>query len=342
MKHILILIALCVACSSPKNQNGEKAEEQIVNVYTQRHYDADEQVMKMFTEKTGIRVNLVKAGADELINRLEMEGDKSPADLFITVDAARLNRAKTKGLLQKAEIATDSLLPERFKDADGYWFPITYRARVIAYNKEKVAPSELSTYEDLADEKWKNKLLIRSSSSGYNQSLLASIIKANGREDAKAWASAVVTNMARDPKGGDRDQIKAMASDVGDIAVVNTYYIGLLLNSDNPEEVNIGETVGIFFPNQQGRGTHVNVSGAAVTKYAPHKENAIKLIEYLTSEEAQKYFAQNSFEYPANENVQADTTIANFGAFKADGLGFAEDMSLTETAVKIFDEVGWK
>ena len=345
MKYLSILTLLIIlgACSAPTSQNQETAsEDQVVNVYSQRHYDADKAVLEMFTEETGIQVNVVKAGADELINRLEMEGENSPADVFITVDAARLNRAKSKGLLQPIEIATDSMLPEGLKDADNQWYPITYRARVIAYDKEQVDPSTLSSYEDLADPKWENQIVIRSSSSGYNQSLLASIIEAKGEAAAKTWAAGVVNNMARDPKGGDRDQIKAIASGVGTISVVNTYYVGLLLNSENPEEVAVGESVGIFFPNQDDRGTHINISGAGVTKYAPNKENAIKLIEFLTSEKIQAFYAAESFEYPANSNVEADATVASFGTFFADELDFAKDMSLTEKAVQIFDEVGWK
>ncbi len=333
-----ISVLLLANCSNPQ----QKEPEQVVNVYTQRHYDADDSVFNMFTAKTGIKVNVVKAGADELINRLEMEGANSPADLFITVDAARLNRAKAKELLQPVDISTSAQLPGRLTDPDKQWYPITYRARVIAYKLGAIDPSELSTYEDLANEKWKSKLLIRSSSSGYNQSLLASIIAAGGPDAAKQWATGVVANMAQDPKGGDRDQIKAIASGVGELAVVNTYYVGLMLNSENPEEVNAGKMVGIFFPNQNDRGTHINVSGAGVTRYAPNKENAIKLLEFLTDQPAQAFFAANSFEYPANTSVAMDSTIAGFGQFKYDELTFAKDMALTDDAVRIFDEAGWK
>lgn len=333
-----VSVIFLASCSTPQ----QKETEQAVNVYTQRHYDADDSVFNMFTEKTGIKVNVVKAGADELINRLELEGENSPADLFITVDAARLNRAKIKGLLQPVELSTSGQLPEKLTDPDKQWYPITYRARVIAYKIGSIDSSELSTYEDLANEKWKSRLLIRSSSSGYNQSLMASIIAAVGPDAAKQWAAGVVANMAQDPKGGDRDQIKAIASGVGELAVVNTYYVGLMLNSENLEEVNAGKMVGIFFPNQNDRGTHINVSGAGVTKYAPNKKNAIKLLEFLTDQRAQAFFAANSFEYPANTSVAMDSTIASFGQFKYDELTFAKDMTLTDEAVKIFDEAGWK
>lgn len=338
----LLILVLVISCSTPGNQNTGEVKEQVVNVYTQRHYDADKAVLQKFTEITGIKVNVVKAGADELINRLELEGKDSPADVFITVDAARLNRAKSKNLFQKVDISTIDQLNADFVDTDRLWFPVTYRARVIVYDHQEVDPADLSTYEDLADDKWKNKIVIRSSSSGYNQSLLASIIAGNGEAAAKTWAEGIVSNMARDPKGGDRDQIKAIASGVGDVAVVNTYYLGLLLNSSNPEEVAVGESVSVFFPNQNDRGAHVNISGVAVTANAPNKANAIKLIEYLTSAEVQKFYAANSFEYPANQLVPADSTVAEFGDFKADALEFAKDMTLTDKAVLLFDEVGWK
>lgn len=346
IKNLLLLVSILSFASActPSSKEGSKGEPPSaeVNIYSQRHYDADKEVLKRFTEKTGVVVNLVKAGADELINRMEIEGVKSPADVFIAVDAARLNRAVSKGLLQKVAIDSADVVREEADGGKGYWYPITYRARIIAYRKDKVDSTELSTYEDLSSDKWNDQIVIRSSSSGYNQSLLASLIAVSSEGEAEAWAQGVVKNMARDPKGGDRDQIKALAAGTGTIAVVNTYYLGQLLNSDNPEEVAAGEAVGVFFPNQDGRGTHINVSGVGVAKNAPNKENAKKLIEFLLSDEIQAYYAAHSFEYPASKHVEADSTIAAFGKFKADGLQFASDMALTEKAVMIFDRVGWK
>ena len=233
----LLALAGLVACSGGKKEQATEGNEgiQSLNVYSHRHYDADKLVFDKFSEETGIKINLVKAGADELISRLEVEGENSPADVLITVDAMKLNRAKDLDLLQPSEAKTNN--DPRFIEDENYWYGITYRARVIAYDKEDITPEELSTYEDLADDKWGKRLLIRSSSSSYNQSLLASIIHASGNEAATDWARGVVENLARDPKGGDRDQIKAIASGVGDLAVVNTYYVGLLLNSENEEEV---------------------------------------------------------------------------------------------------------
>ncbi|MEQ8906297.1 extracellular solute-binding protein [Ekhidna sp.] len=341
MKYIkLLLLTLTIACTGGKEKTGESStEEQVLNVYSHRHYDADKEAFERFTRETGIKINLVKAGADELISRLEMEGENSPADVLITVDAAKLNRAKELGLLQAAEANTNNR--DGFVDPDKNWYAITYRARVIAYDKEDVDVSELSTYEDLASEKWNDRILIRSSSSSYNQSLLSSIIHENGNEAAQEWANGIVENMAREPKGGDRDQIKAIASGIGDIAVVNTYYVGLLLNSENPEEVMAGERVGIYFPNQDGRGGHINISGVGVTKNAPNKANAIKFIEFLTSEEIQKFYALTSFEYPVHKNVAPDSTVAAWGDFKIDDLEYATNPALLEEAIKIFDEAGW-
>lgn len=341
MRYIkLFVLSLTIACSGTENkQETNASEDMVLNVYSHRHYDADKQAFERFTNETGIKINLVKAGADELISRLEMEGENSPADVLITVDAAKLNRAKTMGLLQSVDANTKN--KDGFVDSDKQWYAITYRARVVAYDKEDVDVSELSTYEDLANEKWDNRILIRSSSSSYNQSLLSSIIHENGEEAARNWAKGIVANMAREPKGGDRDQIKAIASGVGDVAIVNTYYVGLLLNSENPEEVKAGQSVGIYFPNQDGRGGHINISGVGVTKYAPNKANAIKFIEFLTSEEIQKFYAATSFEYPVHQDVAPDSTIAAWGDFKIDDLNYATNPDLLDQAIKLFDEAGW-
>lgn len=335
-KLIVISLVAVMGCGQPKKY--EKTKTDVLNLYSQRHYDADKKVFDIFTEQTGIQINLIRAGADELITRMEQEGDNSPADVFFTVDAARLNRAKQKGLLQPVDITTNLA----FSDPEKYWHGVTYRARVIAYDKAEVSVKDLSTYEDLADKKWQGKILIRSSSSEYNQSLLASMLYANGEVQTEEWAEAIVKNMARSPEGGDRDQVKAIAAGIGTIAITNTYYVGLLLHSSNPEEVRVGKNVGIFFPNQEDRGTHVNVSGVGITKNAPNKVNAIKFIEFVTSEEMQKIYANESFEYPVNTNVPPHATVAAWGKFKVDVLGFAKDISYTDQAIRIFDRAGWE
>ncbi|HLW32679.1 MAG TPA: Fe(3+) ABC transporter substrate-binding protein [Aequorivita sp.] len=336
---LLVLITfLVISC-----KNTTSSEEKVVNVYTHRHYKADDELFAKFTEETGIKVNIVNASADELIQRLETEGENSQADVLITVDAGRLYRAQSKDLLQpiKSKILEDNVSTE-FREKDGYWFGLTYRARIIAYAKDRVNPENLKNYEDLANPEWKGKIVIRSSENIYNQSLLASIIVADGEEKAKEWAAGVVTNMARNPKGSDRDQVKAVASGEGDIAVVNTYYIGLMLNDENPEERKVGESVGIIFPNQENRGTHINISGIGVTKHAPHKENAIKLMEFLSEEEAQQTLANLNYEYPINPKASKAAILKTWGDFKADSVELYQLGKHNSEAVKIFDEVGWK
>lgn len=338
----IALISIVVGVLGSCGQSSS-SDEEVVNVYTHRHYKADDQLFSKFTEETGIKVNIVNASADELIQRLETEGKDSNADILITVDAGRLYRAQEKDLLQpvKTETLTKNIA-ERFREKDGYWYGMTYRARIIAYAKDRVNPEDIKTYEDLADPKWKGKIVIRSSENIYNQSLLASIIVADGEEKAGSWAKGVVSNFARNPKGSDRDQVKAVASGEGDIAVVNTYYIGLMLNDENEEERKAGETVGIIFPNQDGRGTHINISGIAVTKHAPHKENAIKLMEFLSGEHAQKTLANMNYEYPINSNVSKAAILKTWGDFKADSIELNKLGEYNSKAVTIFDQAGWK
>jgi iron(III) transport system substrate-binding protein len=334
---MLSLMTLFVACGT------SSSNKEVVNVYTHRHYKADDDLFAKFTEETGIKVNIVNASADELIQRLETEGKDSNADILITVDAGRLYRAQSKDLLQpvRSKILEANIGPE-FREKEGHWYGMTYRARIIAYAKDRVNPDEIQTYEDLADPKWQDKIVIRSSENIYNQSLLASIILADGEKKAKEWAEGVVANMARSPKGSDRDQVKAVASGEGDIAVVNTYYIGLMLNDANLEERKAGERVGIIFPNQDGRGTHINVSGIGVTKYAPNKDNAIKLMEFLSEEEAQQTLANLNFEYPINPKASKASILKTWGDFKADPVELYKLGEYNSKAVMIFDEAGWK
>ena len=331
---ILTVITLFFSCA--------KKEQNEITLYTHRHYDTDKLIFKNFENKTGIKVNVVKANADELIQKMESEGDQSPADLLITVDAGRLVRAKAKGLLQRVTSKfLDEEIPSHLKDIDKHWFGLTKRARVIVYAKDSVNPDSLSTYEALTDEKWKNKVLIRSSSNIYNQSLLASIIANNGKENAKKWAEGLVKNFARIPAGNDRDQVKAVKAGEGDLAIVNTYYIGKLLNSKDENEVKAGEFIKIFFPNQEGRGTHINISGIGLAKHAPNKENAIKFIEYLSSKEIQETFAKANYEYPVNPKAASSELLKSWGNFKEDTLALSKLGELNKAAVIIFDEVSW-
>ncbi len=336
---VLFATILMWGCQDSENESEDAGE---VTVYTHRHYESDQMLFDTFEEQSGIKVNVVNANADELIQKIKMEGKQSPADVLITVDAGRLHRAKEQDLLQP--VSSDklkSIVPGHLKDKDNYWYGLTKRGRVIVYAKDRVSPEDLSTYEDLASDKWNDKILIRSSGNIYNQSLLASIIAHDGEEAARTWAKGIVDNMARTPKGGDRDQVKAVVAGEGDVAVVNTYYLGKMLNSSNQEEVETAQKVGLFFPNQAGRGTHINVSGAGVAKYAPHKENAIRFIEFLASEEAQKVFAHVNFEYPVNESVEPADQLKEWGDFKEDTLNLSQLGINNKKAVLIFDETGW-
>ncbi|RSK32668.1 extracellular solute-binding protein [Bhargavaea beijingensis] len=355
MKKALLLvltIALAVlsACGNetatkdePNNQAKEAEESKEVNLYTARHYDVDDQLYKKFEENTGIKVNVIKGEADELLERIKREGDASQADVFLTADAGRLFRAKDEGLLQSVTSdLLDEQVPENFQDDDQMWYGLTKRARVIVYNKETVKPEELSTYEALTDDKWKGRVLIRSSENIYNQSLLASFIETNGEEKAKDWAAGLVDNFARDPEGGDRDQAKAIAAGIGDVAIMNTYYLGQMLNSEDPEEVKVAESLGIFFPNQETTGTHVNVSGAGVVKSAKNKDNAIQLLEFLSSPEAQGQFAEANYEYPVNDSVEPTELLKSWGEFKEQDIPLSVLGDNNAKAILIFNEVGWK
>lgn len=316
---------------------------QEVNIYSHRHYDTDKQLYKMFEKNTGIKVNIVKAKANELMKRLEKEGKNSPADILITSDAARLYIAQQKGLLQTVNSKVlNELIPSNLRQKDGYWYALTKRARVIVYNKDKVNPSDLSTYAALTKPELKGKVLIRKANNIYNQSLLASMVANDGEKSAKAWATGMVNNFARTPKGSDRDQMKAVAANVGDVAVVNTYYVGKLLNSKKTSEVEVGKKMGVFFPNQNENGTHINISGAGVTKYSKNKENAVKLLEFLVSPQAQSMFAQANYEYPVNKNVEPSELLKSWGTFKEDTLALEELGANNAKAVKIFNEVKWK
>ena len=314
-----------------------------VMLYTHRHYEADEALFAEFTKNTGIAVNVVKSGADQLMERLKQEGHRSPADLLMTADAGRLHRAKSMDLLQPVTSeALSTSIPEALRDPEGYWFGFTSRARVIVYAKDRVKPSELSTYEALADKQWRGRVLARSSSNIYNQSLLASIIAAHGEAKASEWASAVRQNMARAPQGSDRDQMRAVAAGLADVAIVNTYYVGLLKNSADAKDREVASKIGVFFPNQGDRGTHINVSGAGVVKAAKHKENAVKLLEFLASKEAQASFPVTTYEYPVSKDVPWSDLLKSWGIFKQDSLSLARLGELNKAAVKVFNRAGWE
>jgi len=343
---MLLVLSACVA--KDKEEGTTKSEPKVdvkseVNLYTSRHYDVDNELYAKFESDTGIKVNIIKGEADELIERIKREGTATKADLFLTADVGRLYRAKEEGLLQ--EMSSDKLakqVPSKFRDVDDMWIGLTKRARILVYNKDKVKPEELSTYEALTDDAWKGRILVRSSESVYNQSLLASFIGTVGEEESKKWAQGIVDNMARNPEGGDRDQAKAIAAGIGDVAIMNTYYLGQMLNSEDKEEAEIAKNLGIFFPNQDTTGAHVNISGASIVKGSKNAENALKLLEFLTGEEAQGKFAEANYEYPVNENVESSALLKEWGDFKEQDIQLSILGENNAKAIMIFNEVGWK
>jgi iron(III) transport system substrate-binding protein len=341
MKKIIYLFTVVLFASCIQN----KKESNEINIYSQRHYNVDEIQYKNFEKLTGIKVNVTKANADQLIQRMKNEGNNSPADLFITVDVGKLWQGGDMGLFQKFDDkSVFKNIDPQLLDKNGYWVPVTYRSRVVVYSNERVDKEDLSTYEDLSNEKWRGKLLVRSSSNAYNQALMSSLVENLGTENTTKWSEGVVSNFARDPKGSDRDQVKAIAAGQGDIAIVNSYYIGLLLSSQKEEEISAGNAVSVFFPNQgeNERGAHINISGLALTKNAPNRENAIKLIQYLTSAEAQKIYVSNSFEYSVNPDVKPDEIVQAWGEFKKDPVDLNSLGTNRSEAIRIFDKTGWK
>lgn len=337
-KSLSIYFILLVALVSPQTQAAEQ-----VNLYSARKEALIKPLLDSFSKATGIEVNLVTGKADALLKRLQSEGRNSPADLFITTDAGRLHRATEAGVMLpvKSEVLARAV-PAEYRHPDGYWFGLSLRARPIMYVKDKVKPTQLSTYEALADPVWKGRICIRSSSNIYNQSLLASMLIANGVDKTEAWAKKFVTNFARPPKGGDRDQIKAAAAGQCDLAIANTYYLGQMLSGKDKAQKKAAAKVAIFWPNQKDRGTHVNISGAGVTKAAKNKANAIRLLEYLVGKDAQVWYAEVNNEYPVVQGVAISNTVAAWGKFHADSVNLSKLGQHNADAVKLMDRVGWK
>lgn len=314
-----------------------------VNLYSARKENLIKPLLDRFTEQTGIQVNLVTGKADALLKRLQSEGINSPADLLLTTDAGRLYRAKQAGVTQAVESAVlTAAIPANYRDPEGHWFGLSVRARPILYVKDRVDPSQLSTYEALADAAWKGRICIRSSSNIYNQSLLASLIAADGVEATESWARGLVANLARPPVGGDRDQIKAAAAGQCDLAVANTYYLAGMLTSNDESQRLAAEKMGVFWPNQDGRGVHVNVSGAAVTRSASNRDAAIRLIEFLASDASQQWYAETNGEYPVRPGIALSPVLDAWGDFKADDLGLEKLGELNAEALRLMDRAGWK
>ncbi len=314
-----------------------------VNVYNSRHYTTDTQLWDGFTAATGIKVNIINADHDQLIQRLIQEGENTPADVLITVDAGRLAFAAENHLFAPVSSPVlEKIVPPSLRDPAGNWFGLAYRARIVVYHKERVSPTELSTYEALAEPAFDGRLLVRSGTNIYNLGLMGAIIDADGAERAEAWAKGIVANLARPPQGGDTDQIKAVAAGLGDLALANHYYFARLAASEKPEDRAVVENLRVFFPSVSDRGTHINITGVGVVRAAKHRANAIRLIEYLVSPQAQTYFADVAYEYPVNGSVALHPILAGWGTFKKDPLNPAVYARNSAEAARIMDRVGWK
>lgn len=339
LRNVLLSITSLTLISS----TGLAFAEGEVNVYSARKEALIKPLLERFEQSTGITVNLITGKADALLKRLQVEGSASPADVFITVDAGRLQRAKEAGVLQA--IQSDVLnknIPQNLRDQSNQWFGLSQRARTIFYAKDRVDPSQLSSYEDLGNPKWKGKLCLRSSNNIYNQSLVASMIDNIGKEETETWAKNMIANIAKPPSGGDTDQLKAVAAGVCDITLANTYYFGRLMKSDKASDKKLVEQVTLFWPNQSDRGVHMNVSGAGVTKASRHKENAIKLIEFMSSAESQAWYSAVNSEFPVLKNAEVDQALKSFGSFKADPIPLNRLGENNRAAVELMDRANWK
>jgi iron(III) transport system substrate-binding protein len=320
------------------------AQEKVLNLYTARHYQTDEALYSGFTKRTGIKINRIEGGEDALFERIKTEGANSPADVFITVDIGRIWRADQAGIFEAVKSPIlEKRIPAAFRDPNNHWFGFSARARVIAYNKAEVKPGEIRNYEDLANPKWKGKICTRSSAHPYMLSLTASMVAHLGEEKAAAWVKGVKDNLARDPKGGDTDQLKAAAAGECAIAVSNQYYYVRLMRSSKPDDKKVAERLAIVFPNQDNRGTHMNISGGGMLKHAPHKEAARQFLEYLASDEAQTYFANGNNEWPVVPSVKLDNPeLESLGEFKLDSINVARLGQAQAVAQRISDRAGYK
>lgn len=314
-----------------------------VNVYSARQEALILPLLEKFEAETGIGFNLITAKADELLKRLESEGRSTPADVFITTDAGRLQRAKDAGVLAAVDNPRlNARIPANLRDRENYWFGLSQRARVIFYAKDRVDPGELSTYEALVDPRWRQRICIRSSGNIYNQSLVASMVEAHGIEITEDWARGLVANFARKPAGGDTDQLRAAAAGQCDIAIANTYYFGRLVNSEKAADREVAGALSLFWPNQGDRGAHVNVSGAAVTQHAKHPEAAERLLEFLVNSESQAWYAEVNNEYPVVADAESSALLKSFGDFKSDRLNLSHLGENNRAAVQLMDRAGWR
>ena len=314
-----------------------------VNVYSSRKEVLILPLLDRFTEQTGIEVNLLTGDNDALLSRLQRERSASPADLLITVDVARLHRAKEMGLTQPVQSdILESKIASQWRDTDNHWFGLTSRARPIIYAANRVDPSEFNRYEDLADPKWKGRICMRSSDNVYNQSLVSSALIANGAEATQAWLNGLVQNFARPPAGGDTDQLRAVAAGMCDLTLANTYYLGRLARSEKGMDQMVASQLAVFWPNQSDRGAHFNISGIALTQSSKNRDEALKLMEFMVSEESQRWYADVNNEYPVVEGVQIPEVLADFGQPKADSVALSKLGELNSESLRLMDKAGWK
>ncbi|WP_414899927.1 extracellular solute-binding protein [Sphingomonas flavalba] len=332
-------LTLLAACADGKKEAGE----QVVNLYTARHYDSDTPLYERFTRETGIKVNRIEGNANELIARMKSEGANSPADLFITADAGALWRAQQAGLFQPVQSDTlNERIPANLREPNGNWYGFMRRARVVAYDAAKVKPEEVDDYEKLAGPRFKGQICVRSSDSIYNLSLVGALIEAWGPERADRWVKGIVANMARPPEGGDRDQIRAVGAGVCQVALTNSYYYIRMANGDNAGDRAVTEKVKLGFPSLDGKGAHVNISGGGIAANAPNRDNALKLLEFFASAESQRHISQNNNEFPASPDVAAPPPVdayANFTAHPMDAVAFA---GRQPEAQSMMSAAGWR
>ncbi|WP_207536956.1 extracellular solute-binding protein [Sabulicella rubraurantiaca] len=335
-----LLAAIPAALAAPRLAS---AQERVVNLYSSRHYDSDRALYETFAQQSGIRIRLIEANADQLLERIRAEGANSPADVILTVDASRLARAAEMGLTQPVRSdAISSRIPAELIGPEGMWFAVSRRARVLMYDRARGAPEGLARYEDMADPRFRGQFLIRSSGNGYNIALASSFLAANGEAATEAWARGVAANLARPPSGGDTDQIRAMLAGQGRIALANTYYLGLLNNSQRAEDRELAGRVAVIFPNQGDRGTHVNISGAALVRTAPNAENARRFLDFLTTPDAQRIFALGNMEYPAATEAETHPFLVSLGRFKAETPDGAKLLANAPEALRVMQRAGWR
>jgi len=347
MRTKIIFVSLAAlalsACGQDVSAPADTADAGVVNLYTARHYDADQALYDLFAERTGIKVNQIEGNADQLIARMKSEGEASPADLFITADAGALWRAQDAGLFQSIESpALEAAIPANLRDPEGRWFGVSRRARVVAYDSARVKPEDVDTYEKIASPRFKGRLCVRSSDNIYNLSLVGALIEAWGPQKTQEWVRGVAANLARPPEGGDRDQIRAITAGVCEIALTNSYYYISMANGTDEGDRKLTETVKLAFPSLDGQGTHVNISGGGVTARAPNRDNAVRLLEFLGSAESQAMVSAGNFEFPASPEVAPPAAVAPYAQFTAHPMSVAAFGPRQGEAQTMMSAAGWR